>query len=67
MHESTMTILALIAVTAVGCGDDGGSGGGGNLTVVLEAEDTIPEAVSYTHLTLPTIVRECRSRWSPYH
>ena len=23
------------------------------------------EAVSYTHLTLPTIVRECRSRWSP--
>ena len=22
--------------------------------------------VSYTHLTLPTIVRECRSRWSPY-
>ena len=24
-------------------------------------------AVSYTHLTLPTIVRECRSRGSPYH
>ena len=24
-------------------------------------------AVSYTHLTLPTIVRECRSRWSPGH
>ena len=23
--------------------------------------------VSYTHLTLPTIIRECRSRWSPYH
>ena len=23
--------------------------------------------VSYTHLTLPTIVRECRSRWSPDH
>ena len=23
--------------------------------------------VSYTHLTLPTIVRWCRSRWSPYH
>ena len=23
--------------------------------------------VSYTHLTLPTIVRECRSRGSPYH
>ena len=23
--------------------------------------------VSYTHLTLPTIELECRSRWSPYH
>ena len=23
--------------------------------------------VSYTHLTLPTILRRCRSRWSPYH
>ena len=25
------------------------------------------EAVSYTHLTLPTIAAECRSRWSRYH
>ena len=25
------------------------------------------ESVSYTHLTLPTIRRGCRSRWSPYH
>ena len=24
-------------------------------------------AVSYTHLTLPTIRILCRSRWSPYH
>ena len=24
-------------------------------------------AVSYTHLTLPTNVTLCRSRWSPYH
>ena len=24
------------------------------------------EPVSYTHLTLPTINGECRSRWSPY-
>ena len=23
--------------------------------------------VSYTHLTLPTTICECRSRWSPYH
>ena len=24
-------------------------------------------AVSYTHLTLPTTCTPCRSRWSPYH
>ena len=24
-------------------------------------------AVSYTHLTLPTMIIRCRSRWSPYH
>ena len=26
-----------------------------------------PTAVSYTHLTLPTTLNSCRSRWSPYH
>ena len=26
-----------------------------------------PMPVSYTHLTLPTTKRWCRSRWSPYH
>ena len=25
------------------------------------------QAVSYTHLTLPTRSIKCRSRWSPYH
>ena len=25
------------------------------------------DAVSYTHLTLPTTIGWCRSRWSPYH
>ena len=25
------------------------------------------EPVSYTHLTLPTTLNSCRSRWSPYH
>ena len=25
------------------------------------------EPVSYTHLTLPTMMATCRSRWSPYH
>ena len=27
----------------------------------------LSEAVSYTHLTLPTTCNLCRSRWSPYH
>ena len=31
------------------------------------AERSLEEAVSYTHLTLPTIHVECRSRWSPDH
>ena len=31
--------------------------------VALEGLD----AVSYTHLTLPTTLVKCRSRWSPYH
>ena len=26
-----------------------------------------PDSVSYTHLTLPTNVQQCRSRWSPCH
>ena len=27
----------------------------------------VSDAVSYTHLTLPTTCTRCRSRWSPYH
>ena len=30
-------------------------------------DDNKFHSVSYTHLTLPTILRSCRSRWSPYH
>ena len=32
-----------------------------------EAYQNAIKAVSYTHLTLPTILFQCRSRWSPYH
>ena len=31
------------------------------------ANDASFDAVSYTHLTLPTNTVTCRSRWSPYH
>ena len=34
---------------------------------VRPTRDAARRAVSYTHLTLPTIAAECRSRWSPYH
>ena len=33
----------------------------------LEEAEAFLEAVSYTHLTLPTTPVACRSRWSPYH
>ena len=33
---------------------------------ILDEEKAVL-AVSYTHLTLPTIALLCRSRWSPYH
>ena len=37
------------------------------MTVIATASNPRFNAVSYTHLTLPTIAAECRSRWSPYH
>ena len=40
----------------------GGVGIGG----VLEPVQAGPTTVSYTHLTLPTTLCMCRSRWSPY-
>ena len=33
----------------------------------VEYGTVVGEAVSYTHLTLPTTSGWCRSRWSPYH
>ena len=32
-----------------------------------DVEEYFFTPVSYTHLTLPTNVSMCRSRWSPYH
>ena len=38
-----------------------------NVEALLTAAGATFAAVSYTHLTLPTIISVCRSRWSPYH
>ena len=35
--------------------------------VAKQMNEVVVIAVSYTHLTLPTTARRCRSRWSPYH
>ena len=34
---------------------------------VLSTKETSINSVSYTHLTLPTNVQQCRSRWSRCH
>ena len=46
-----------------------GVGGVGSYVVEVLARSGVGaiDTVSYTHLTLPTIAAECRSRWSPYH
>ena len=37
--------------------------------IIISSKDqeTDKVSVSYTHLTLPTTIGWCRSRWSPYH
>ena len=37
------------------------------IDVLIRMPGATPEAVSYTHLTLPTTCNLCRARWSPYH
>ena len=39
----------------------------GSANPLVSALSFLAISVSYTHLTLPTILRSCRSRWSPYH
>ena len=44
-----------------------GENGTGKELVARAIHHLSPRTVSYTHLTLPTTCRVCRSRWSPYH
>ena len=48
---------------------NGSSGEGYMLTTEerMQLAERWLKAVSYTHLTLPTKLEWCRSRWSPYH
>ena len=67
--------LAALSVTAAGCADPPPPPDLDDLTTALDrarsdaelASDVAETAVSYTHLTLPTMSLVCRSRWSPYH
>jgi len=43
--HGALLAAALLSSMAIGCGDDEGGGGDGNLSVVLEAEETIPEGL----------------------
>ena len=44
-----------------------GTNGKGSTVNYLRSILNAHGSVSYTHLTLPTIISVCRSRWSPYH
>ena len=53
---------------AVWCDDQGQVIDDGTIFHLRDGEYRLcSQAVSYTHLTLPTKEDECRSRWSPYH
>ena len=56
---------ALIGTRTGTYGDEGRVYELASVTKLLSAYGFLP--VSYTHLTLPTTLHECRSRWSPYH
>ena len=62
MSSNVLDLLSL-AVTDLG----GAPRPGQQKMAKAVAEAIDKEPVSYTHLTLPTILRSCRSRWSPYH
>ena len=65
---AVVTILALLLVGGIGYGIWKATAGKDDPRAkVIETTKLDPKAVSYTHLTLPTILRSCRSRWSPYH
>ena len=68
---SVLVVLLVLLHRAKGGGLSTLFGGGvqsslSGSTVVEKNLDRLTP-VSYTHLTLPTIAAECRSRWSPYN
>ena len=75
LATATAGLLSLPALADVKVGmittlSGGGAGLGvdvrdGFMLAIEQSGRTDIEAVSYTHLTLPTMLAQCRSRWSP--
>ena len=66
--QTTGLVLMIIGtIIRLSNGQAGGATGTGEAVGTHELHDIGVIPVSYTHLTLPTIHVECRSRWSPYH
>ena len=72
-HVPSLQLKEPVKVSMIGEGDLGEDvEGDGYCNYVFRVNDAdgysyIVKPVSYTHLTLPTKCRKCRSRWSPYH
>ena len=64
--EVGAVVATVVVADVVGCASVGVDADFGVRSPVVVPSGR-PTAVSYTHLTLPTTSRRCRSRWSPYH
>ena len=59
-NESASDLATKAAIEALKCAKLSSD----DIDLIIVATAT---PVSYTHLTLPTTIGWCRSRWSPYH
>ena len=67
IRDDLDTLVDAWAATESPAFPGGSSGDGRAKSSPLPGGTDWIDSVSYTHLTLPTTLHECRSRWSPYH